>query len=332
MDNKKITATLESQGERLDKFLAAQFPETTRSQIKIMILDGLVLVNDKPAKVHQFLKDGDEVKIMGNNQDTRNNNQKTEKLQGKANAKPESRNIKAATKEKLFSQIKIIEDKDDFLIIEKPARLLVHSTDKGETDTLVDWLLSKYPELRQIGDDPQRPAIVHRLDKDVSGLMVIPKTQEAFEYFKKQFKLRTLTKKYTALVHGQIERDEDDITFAIGRSKSNPGLFAARSVGQLEEFSGKPAHTKFNVTKRFVNHTLLEVQILTGRTHQIRVHLLAYGHPIVGDPLYGKKPNKELGRIFLHANHLSFTGPDAQEYAFESPLPEALASFLESLS
>jgi len=166
-------------------------------------------------------------------------------------------------------------------------------------------------------------------------LMIVPKTQDSFDYFKKLFKLRTIVKKYTALVSGEISRDEDEITFPIGRSKGKKGIFAARPHSQETEFISKKAHTKFFVLKRFINYTLLEIQILTGRTHQIRVHMLAYGHPVVGDTLYAKrikaakKTDLELNRLFLHASYLSFEDQEGKKFEFSSKLPAPLETFLE---
>ncbi len=318
----------ESQGQRLDKFLTDQMPETSRNQIKKIILDGLILVNNKKASVHQFLKTDDVIKMI-------KPSPTLPFVKGGSKTPTTNPKLPSTTDTKIFKKIKIIEDNDDFLIIEKPSGLLVHPTTKNETNTLVDWLLEKYPELRNIGEDPQRPAIVHRLDKDVSGLMLIPKTQKSFDYFKQLFKLRNITKKYTTLVYGEVRRDEDEITFPIGRSINKKGLFAAKSKTVSSE--DKHAHTAFNVIQKFKNYTLLEVQILTGRTHQIRVHLLAYGNPIVGDPLYLAKNRNfktlsdKADRIFLHASNLSFIGEDGKKWEFESKIPKSMADFLKKL-
>lgn len=308
-----------SQGSRLDKFLVETLADFSRSKIQKLIKSGLVLINDKPATVHQFLKENDIVTISDNT--TADENKTEEKAQT------------ILTKNKTaMAEVKIVAEEKDFFIIEKPAGMLVHPTEKEEKDTLVDWILSKHPELKKIGENPQRPAIVHRLDKDVSGLMIIPKTQESFEYFKRQFKLHLITKKYWALVYGSIIRDEDEINLMIGRSRTKKGLFAARPESQENENS-KKALTKFSVVERFINHTLLELDILTGRTHQIRVHMFSYGHPIVGDTLYFLKRGKkiDIGRIFLHAHLLSFVGPDGKNKEFSSPLPESLKSILTGI-
>ncbi|MEI6288416.1 MAG: RluA family pseudouridine synthase [bacterium] len=321
-----IKINTEGQGQRLDKFLTNAWPEKSRSQIQKNIKEGLILVNKKESAVHYFLKENDVVSVV-----TVKKINPEEKI--KTPTKPKATK---KTKNELFKEIKIIEDNDDFMIIEKPAGLLVHPTEKQENDTLVDWLLVKYPELKKIGEDPQRPAIVHRLDKDVSGLMVIPKNQDAFDYFKSQFKGRQLTKKYLALVEGEVEREEGEINFPIGRSKNKDGLYAAKPMSQKND-KDKTALTRFKIAQRFKNYTLLEVEILTGRTHQIRVHLLAYGHPIVGDSLYLPRHKNikvlkhPLNRIFLHAFFLSFIDLKSQKQEFTSPLPETLNNFLKNL-
>lgn len=344
MTNNNTTISFNSQdfekdksSTRLDRFLTEKMPELSRTKIQKSIKDGLILVNNKIATVHQFLKEGDIINIFQTKEESQSNedtSQTSDKKPKRNKRIPAVKHYSQKTKEELFNAIEIIEDSEDFLIINKPPGLLVHATEKNETSTLVDWAIAKYPALKKIGEDPKRPAIVHRLDKDVSGLMIIPKTQESFEYFKKLFKLRELTKKYTALVYGEIQREEDTIDLPIGRSRNSKGLFVARPHSQ--EGDAKNALTKILTLKRFTNYTLLEVQIMTGRTHQIRVHLLSYGHPIVGDPLYSTKIRARFGkrpidRIFLHASHLSFTDAKGQKFEFNSPLPKVLKEFLTTL-
>lgn len=315
-----ISVSAEQTGYRLDKLLVERFPDISRSQIQKAIKDGLVLVGGKKVAVHHFLKTADEITIKeSSGEGTKENTAKQKKIS--------QEQIKKA--EGLLKKVKIITEEKDFMIIEKPAGLLVHPTDTSTVPTLADWLSENYPALKKIGENPARPAIVHRLDKDVSGLMIIPTTQDGFDYFKSQFKQHTITKKYIALVEGPIERDEGEINLPIGRSKTKPGLFAARPLNQ----DGKKAITRFKVKKRFHNFTLLEVEILTGRTHQIRVHLLSQGHPVAGDRLYHPKlrPKDDPGRIFLHAAELIFAGTDGKEYHFESKLPNILKEFEDKL-
>lgn len=315
-----INISAEQAGLRLDKFLVERFPDTSRSQIQKAVKDGLVIINEKKVLPHHFLKAGEEIIIKaGAGEGAKENTKKQIKIHQEQVKKAEG----------LLKKVKIITQEPDFMVIEKPAGLLVHPTDTSTVPTLADWLSENYPALKKIGENPQRPAIVHRLDKDVSGLMIIPTTQDGFDYFKSQFKQHTITKKYLALVEGVIEREGAEINLPIGRSKTKRGLFAARPLNQ----DGKKAVTRFKVLKRFHSFTLLEVEILTGRTHQIRVHMLSQGHPVAGDKLYHPKlrPKDDPGRIFLHAAELIFTGPDGQEYHFESKLPNILKEFEKNL-
>lgn len=224
----------------------------------------------------------------------------------------------------------VIAETPEFLVVEKPSGLLAHGSpgiEKAE-DSLTDILTKQYPELASLGS-PDRPALVHRLDKDVSGLLVVPRSEASFENLSRQFRERTIEKTYLALVHGVVARDEGTIAFPIGRSK-NKARMAARSEGQ----EGKNAVTTFVTLERFVGATLLEVHIETGRTHQIRAHLFAYNHPVIGDPLYvpkKKKLKRDPGRIFLHATKLAFLDLSGARQEFQAPLPQDLQQFLNAL-
>lgn len=244
----------------------------------------------------------------------------------------------------------IIFENNNCLVINKPAGLVVHPGANIKGDTLREWTLNHYPEIISVGEDESRPGIVHRLDMDVSGLMLIAKNQKAYNNFKKQFKDRTVEKEYTALVHGQISKDEDLIDFPIKRSKDGYKMAALpkntenlltrrtpknRDQGNLSGFfKSREALTEFIVKKRFVNYTLLKVKIRTGRTHQIRVHFFAYGHSLVGDPLYFTKKTKiknqkmALNRVFLYADLLSFTDLNGERLKFELEMPTELKNKL----
>ncbi|MFH1661776.1 MAG: RNA pseudouridine synthase [Candidatus Falkowbacteria bacterium] len=231
---------------------------------------------------------------------------------------------------------KTIFENENFLIINKPAGLITHGGGHIKEKSLVDQLLKEYPEIKNIGEDPDRPGIMHRLDKLASGLLVIAKTQEMFEHLKKQFQNRTVSKTYTALVYGKIEKDEDEITFPIKRSSKGTKMAALPNTnkGKTQE-EGREAITGFEIIKKYINYTLLKVKIKTGRTHQIRVHMSAYGHPIAGDDLYGTKKTKEknhklnLERIFLNATELSFMDLDNKKQKFKIDLPEDFKKFLK---
>jgi 23S rRNA pseudouridine1911/1915/1917 synthase len=234
--------------------------------------------------------------------------------------------------------IETIFENDDFLVINKPAGLLVHGGAHMDEDTLADMFARAYPQSAKVGDDPFRPGVMHRLDRDACGLMVLAKSQESFEHLKSQFKRRTVKKEYAALVHGSLPRDEVEIDFPIAR-KSGEGRMAAlpRTVKGSANEDGRQALTFASVKKRFINFTLLDVSIATGRTHQIRVHLSALGYPLVGDRVYGSAKSKAkdakngLGRLFLAALKLGFQDRSGQEHEFSIPLPEDLQRMLSQI-
>ena len=302
--NQILTVENEETKERLDKFLSRCFPEYSRARLQKLIKEGGVDVNGKKVSVHFFLKAGDTVEID---------------LPEKENQK-----IKPEKNENL----EIVAENADFLIINKPPGLLVHPTAGQQEKTLANQLLYYCPSLKNVGDDETRPGLVHRLDKEVSGLMVVAKHQKAFEHLKNQFQSHKVKKGYLTLVYNQVNREEGVIDFPISRAKT--GLFVARPKNQ----AGKEAITCYKVIKRFPRYTLLAVRTLTGRSHQIRVHLKALDHPIVGDQLYKNKKLKEkikLDRIFLHASSLGFFGLDNQWYEYEKKLPPDLNKVIDEL-
>jgi 23S rRNA pseudouridine1911/1915/1917 synthase len=294
--------------ERLDKFLTENLPQETRSQIKKQILAGKVFVNKELASVHRWLKKDDTIEI-------KTDSKKAKKVEIPSALQPN-----------------IIEQTSDYLVLEKPAGLLVHPTARQETDTLADWLRDNFPQIDKIGDDPMRPGIVHRLDRDVSGLMVVALTNDSFDALKKQFQKRTTKKEYLALVHGAMQEDDGEINTPLERNQDT-GLMRAQRVLP----SGKTAITLYQVVEKFINHTLIKVQIKTGRMHQIRAHLFSIGHSIVGDKLYQtkdlRKKNKTVddARIFLHAHFLSFQDLNNIWQKYQSPLPKELKDFLKTI-
>lgn len=227
--------------------------------------------------------------------------------------------------------IKIIATEDDYLVIDKPAGLLVHPAPGKTEPTLTAELLAQYPTLAGIGDSDERPGIVHRLDRDVSGLMVVAKTQVMFLALKRQFQHHEILKEYTALVHGVLtpKQEHGIIDKPIGRH-GRTGRMAARTTSLDKD---REAKTEYWVIKRFTHHTLLRVKIHTGRPHQIRVHLFSLGYPVVGDTLYRQKRIKsaKIKRLFLHASKLGFNDLQKEYREYESPLPEELKLFYEAL-
>ncbi|MFZ6015269.1 MAG: RluA family pseudouridine synthase [Patescibacteria group bacterium] len=287
--------------QRLDVFLSEMLPGLSRSAIAKLLKQGAGLVNDKPASVHRFLKQGDKVRFELNiATDT------------KVSAKTVKSNSRFQIPNSRFSfQEMIVQETPDWIVIDKPAGLMVHPDAKQKTGTLVDLIVSHDPAIAKVGEDPERPGIVHRLDRDVSGLMVIAKNQKTFDSLKSQFAKHQTSKAYLALIYGLPAQDEGDIKFRIARSTSKPRM-AARPANENE---GKAAWTHYKVLKKFKNASLVRAEIISGRTHQIRAHFHALGHPVIGDRLYTHKKIKQIpaGRIMLQSVSLDFIDPKTNE-------------------
>lgn len=316
---KKIIVTNEKANQRLDVFLADSL-KITRSQVQKMIVEDLVFINNKlPKKAGDSLKDKDTIIL---------------KTKTQTSSKKRQNHTRKTTKgDSLVGKVRIIAETPDYIVIEKPTGMLSHATMAKEANTVADFITKKYPEIKKVGDDPARPGIVHRLDKEASGLMVIARTQKMFDHLKEQFKNRAIEKEYLALVHGQVARNWGEINFPITRSETTDRMAAIPST---QKDRGKEARTEFIVEKQFVNFSLLRIKIYTGRMHQIRVHFLAYNHPLVGDPLYFQKKqkrvwDKKIGRLFLHSATLGFIDPEGNKQTFDSPLPTELREFLKLL-
>ncbi len=296
------------ENKRLDVFLTDKL-DLSRSQIQKIIKEGEVLVNGKKESAHYKTREGDIVKIKA---------LENKKIKINANL--------------VLPKFDIIEVADDYLVINKPAGVIVHGGTGIKELTLVDALIKKYPKIKKVGDDPARPGIVHRLDKEASGLMVIAKNNKSFESLKKQFQERITLKKYFALVHGKIKKEIDEINFPINRSAKGYKM-ASKPKNQ----EGRNAITEFAIKQKFINFSLLDVKIKTGRTHQIRAHMSAYGHPIVGDDLYGTKKTREknaklnLDRIFLHAHTLGFYNLIGEWQEFKIEMPKKLKELLNNI-
>jgi 23S rRNA pseudouridine1911/1915/1917 synthase len=282
---------------RLDKYLSQALPQFSRAYLQKLIEQGYVLVNGKRAKASQKLSRSDRITVE----------------LPPSPAHPLAEPIPLA----------VVYEDEDILVIDKPAGLTVHPAPGHPSHTLVNAILAHCPGLTMSGE-LMRPGIVHRLDKDTSGLIVIAKNDLAREYLVAQFKRRTVTKGYLVLVKGRLSPEQGTIEAPIGRDPHHRQRMAIVEAG-------KEAITRYQVQKYIDNYTLVEVRPLTGRTHQIRIHLSAIGYPVVGDPIYGIK-SAHLNRQFIHAYRLGFTLPSTKEYReFASPLPADLEQALQHL-
>lgn len=305
---KKFTIDAESAGARLDAWLAARLKDTSRSRVQKWIKSGAVLVNDETATPHYALEDGDKVAVSA----------------------PDEPAPDAPLVPRKDIALDVVHEDKHVIVVNKPSGLIVHPAVPGESDTLANAVIARYPEVAKIGDDMQRPGIVHRLDREASGLLVIARTKEAFAALKAQFQAHVVKKEYAVLIDGEAPQDSGTIRLAIGRSASG-GKMAARPEPGDDD---KDAVTHYRVEERLPKTTYLTVRTETGRTHQIRAHFHALGVPVVGDPLYGTKRPGRLAapRLFLHAKTLEFTHPVTdKQMAFHAPLPKELEDMLEEL-
>ena len=286
-------------GVRLDKYVGEKCSELSRTHAQKLIADGHITVNDRVVKASFKLNTGDRVDII----------------------------IPPTAPSPLSPEaipLNIIYEDDDLLVVDKPAGLAIHPAPGHPGHTLVNAVLSHLPGLAETGDS-LRPGIVHRLDKDASGIMVVAKNNAAQLNLINQFKARSVVKAYVVLVKGHLTPEDGVIEAPIGRDPRNRKRMAVVA-------EGRDARTRYHVIKYIGNYTLLEVRTETGRTHQIRVHLLAIGYPVVGDATYGVKSD-HLSRQFLHACRLGFTLPSTGEYVeFTSELPPDLAQALKDIA
>ncbi len=286
---------------RLDKYLAKEKPELSRSMIQKLIEEGQILVNNNPVRASYLLQEQDQITIEI----------------------PEVKEVGIKAQD---LPIEIIYEDKDILLVNKPKGMVVHPANGNPDGTLVNAIMAKCKDgLSGIGGE-LRPGIVHRLDKDTSGLLIVAKNDRAHIQMSEQIKEHKVQKTYLALVKGIVKENEATIQMPIGRSTQDRKKMAVRK-------DGKEAITHFRVVKRYLHHTLLEVKIETGRTHQIRVHMAQIGHPVVGDMVYssGKNPFGVEGQM-LHAQKLDFTHPrTGEKMHFEAPLPAYFTEILEKL-
>ncbi|MEW6214558.1 MAG: RluA family pseudouridine synthase [Nitrospirota bacterium] len=307
MNTKKVMVQISEAGERLDTFLARKIG-ITRSQIQKLIEKGDVLVNRLAVSKDYRVKTEDSISIRI----------------------PE-KEAEGLIAEPIFVEILY---KDDYLVVvNKPAGMVVYPAAGHGHGTLMNALSYHCKKLATVGG-PLRPGIVHRLDKDTSGVMVVALNDEAYYNLIEQFRHRTINRRYLALIYGNLREDEGEIALRIGRSESDRKKMSTRIR------KGREAITRWKVLERFGNATLIEVRLGTGRTHQIRVHFASTGHPVLGDRIYGKKVEIEVKakkkisfpRQMLHAELLGFTHPVTGEYLeFSTPVPEDMAEMIKDL-
>ena len=229
-----------------------------------------------------------------------------------------------SSEKKTYKKIDTYLVDEDIIVVEKPANMITHRASKNNDISLCEHIVKSFPEIKSVGDI-DRPGIVHRLDKDTSGLMIIARSANAYEKLKEMIKERSISRNYEALVYGKPKLKEAIIDAPIIRDPKNP-------IKRRVSIGGKESKTSYRIKKNFEEYSLLDVKLFSGRTHQIRVHLEHVGHPVVGDNLYGNKKSK-LKRSFLHSSKLEFFHPmNNEKLYFESPLPLELKKFIETIS
>jgi 23S rRNA pseudouridine1911/1915/1917 synthase len=300
-------------GQRLDSLVASHLKEVSRTRVQYAILDGDILVNERVQKAGYRVRDGDRIEID----------------------LPDPPPVELIPE---AIPLNICYEDDDLIVVDKAAGMVVHPGAGVHSSTLVNALVHHFNELSGRAGHT-RPGIVHRLDKETSGLLVVAKNDVVHERLSEQFRDRKVHKMYIAMVYGRVFKERGEIDARIGRSPHNRTRMSVLTGG-----NGRTAHTIFEVTGRYPDFTLLDVRIKTGRTHQIRVHLSHVGHPVVGDAAYGggrensirdvtiRRAVQSLGRHFLHSAELAFDHPrSGKRLGFTSTLPPELAEFLSAV-
>ena len=309
----QVELVCSGEGERLDRFVARQLDRASRAQVQRWVRAGDITVNGHPVRPSHRLTAGDIVRVT----------------------MPDSQPNEIEPREMPLS---IVYQDPDCVVIDKPPGLVVHPATSHRQDTLVNGLLAHYPEMARMADPETeagvRPGIVHRLDKDTSGLIVVARHEDARGVLQRQFVARSVEKAYLALLHGRLSSPEGCLTASIGRDRRNRQRMAVVP-------GGRPAITEYATIEYLITphghrqyYTLAEAHLVTGRTHQIRVHFAHAGHPVVGDKVYGRrKARLACPRQFLHACRLGFHRPSDGAWTLcESPLPEDLVPVLSQLA
>ncbi|WP_395894558.1 RluA family pseudouridine synthase [Bacillus safensis subsp. safensis] len=300
MNQVNIAVSEEQTSERLDKFLSTTEPEWSRTQVQQWVKDGLIEVNGKQVKANYKVQAGDQIKVEIPD--------------------PEALDVEAEPMD-----LDIYYEDADVLVVNKPRGMVVHPAPGHVSGTLVNGLMAHCKDLSGI-NGVMRPGIVHRIDKDTSGLLMVAKNDMAHESLVNQLVAKTVTRKYTAVVHGIIQHDTGTIDAPIGRDKKD------RQSMTVTKENAKQAVTHFDVIERFRDFTVVECRLETGRTHQIRVHMKYIGYPLAGDPKYGPRKTVDFNGQLLHAGVLGFDHPRTGEYIeFTAPIPADMQAFIDSL-
>jgi len=290
------------ENQRLDVFLSESIKGLSRSQLKGLIEDGRVLINGNSRKPSYRLKENEFVQIKCENK-------------AKDSVKPED------------IALNIVYEDEHIVVLNKESGQVVHPGAGNRSHTLVNALLFRFPDITKIGPS-ERPGIVHRLDKETSGVMVTAKSRKAYEELKHQFRSREVSKMYIGLVWGRIKDEVGRISLPLGRH--------IRHRKKISVKTNKPreSETRYTVRKVYQDFSLLDICPVTGRTHQIRVHMSASGHPVVGDTKYGRKKTKvRCPRLFLHASKITFKHPETNKIVeFSAELPQELQDFLMKIN
>ena len=302
---------------RIDKYLSHILSELSRNEISKNLKEGNIKVNGKPVKPSYLLK-GKEKIIL--------------------NLKTPATIEKTIIPLNLTPEPQILYENQNFLVINKPAGVNTHPTLKNINEpSIASWFCYRYPQAKKVGEDKLRPGIVHRLDRETSGVLILAKNNPIFFYFKKLFLSRKINKSYLVLVRGEISKQKGAIEFELTRSSTS----GKRKIVLLQKGKStkktikktKVALTLYEVAKRYQGYTLLKVEPKTGRTHQIRIHLASIGFPVAGDKIYGPKgaPEELFKRQMLHAQVISFLTPQGEFLEIEAPMPQDFASALRRL-
>ncbi|WP_273125406.1 RluA family pseudouridine synthase [Metabacillus sp. HB246100] len=296
----EIQVNEELKGERIDKVLSSVNKEWSRTQVQGWIKDQVVKVNDKSIKTNYKCQENDKIVLTI----------------------PEPEALDVVAEE---MNLDIYYEDEDVLVVNKPKGMVVHPAPGHLNGTLVNGLMAHCKDLSGI-NGVLRPGIVHRIDKDTSGLLMVAKNDMAHESLVQQLVDKSVTRRYKAIVHGVIQHDHGTINAPIGRDKVDRQSMTVTNV------SSKDAVTHFHVLDRFQDYTLVECRLETGRTHQIRVHMKYIGYPLVGDPKYGPKKTLSINGQALHAGILGFEHPRTKEYLeFEAPIPIEFQQVLEQI-